>query len=213
MMKKRSGGLWILKGLGIVGTLAGAAVAGTALMLRSWAKDPESEDLRVITGSGKGLKLTKTEDGKVVVDTHYDASLDPDMQEEDAEPRGPVLVLSAEEAAKKAEECCEEAGEKLEAAAEKLEECCEEAGKKLEECCEAAGKKAEECCEAAGEKAEKCCETAGEKLEECCGEAGKKAEECCEAAAGKIDELGKEAGAAVDELIQELLKPEEETGE
>ena len=31
--------------------------------------------------------------------------------------------------------------------------------------------------------------------------------------AGKIDELGKEAGAAVDELIQELLKPEEETGE
>jgi hypothetical protein len=202
MMKKRSGGLWILKGLGIVGTLAGAAVAGTALMLRSWAKDPESEDLRVITGSGKGLKLTKTEDGKVVVDTHYDASLDPDMQEEDAEPRGPVLVLSAEEAAKKAEECCEEAGEKLEAAAEKLEECCE-----------AAGKKAEECCEAASEKAEKCCETAGEKLEECCGEAGKKAEECCEAAAGKIDELGKEAGAAVDELIQELLKPEEETGE
>ena len=94
------GSFKVLKGLGIVGgVLAAGAAAGAALMLKRWADDPEASDLRVVVTNGKGIRLSKTEDGRVVVDTHYNASEDEAVRGVE-EPAGPVLVVDVPEKVK-----------------------------------------------------------------------------------------------------------------
>ncbi len=159
------GSFKVLKGLGIVGgVLAAGAAAGAALMLKRWADDPEASDLRVVVTNGKGIRLSKTEDGRVVVDTHYNASEDEAVRGVE-EPAGPVLVVDVPEKVKAfAKEAGEDAKAAAELAADKAGTAAEGLWDKTENLREKAEEKAEELKEKAGAVAEQLKEKAGE----CC---------------------------------------------
>ena len=149
--------LKVMKGLGIAGgILAAGAVAGTALLLKRWADDPEASDLRFVVMNGKGVHLSKTDDGRVVVDTHYNASEDEALRGGEEEPAGPVLVVDLPE---KVKAFTREAGADAKAAAEIA---ADKAGQAAEQLKEKYGDKAGELLEKSGEKMEQLREKAGE---------------------------------------------------
>lgn len=122
------GSFKVWKGLGIVGgVLAAGAAAGAALLVKRWASDPEASDLRVVVMNGKGIHLSKTEDGRIVVDTHYDANEDEEIRGDFS---GPVPVVDvpekvkafAQEAGADAKAAAEIAADKASQAAEQLKE-------------------------------------------------------------------------------------------
>ena len=87
-----------LKVLGIVGgVLAGAAAAGTAILLKKWSDDPDATDLRVVLMNGKGIRLSKDENGNISVDTRYNANEDEAIRGDFS---GPVPVVDVPERVK-----------------------------------------------------------------------------------------------------------------
>ena len=221
-----------LKGLGVAGgILAAGAAAGTALLLKKWASDPDSGDLRVVVANGKGVKLSKLEDGRVVVDTHYDAAADEALRSgEDEEPAGPVLVMDVPERVK---EAAREAGADVKAAAELAADKANAAAGQLWEKSEGLRAKAEETAGQAREKAAILAEQMKEKACECregiqamanlareqaesffaaadktAGEAGECCEKCAEQAGKDLEDLAQAAQDAAKEAADRIF-PEE----
>ncbi|MCQ2452083.1 MAG: hypothetical protein MJ075_02980 [Oscillospiraceae bacterium] len=136
--------------LGLAAVTGAAAAAGVVYGLTKWAKDDDSRDIKMTTGGATGVHISKTDDGKFLVDTKYEWT-DEDYDDDDEEEKGIIIDLSSGKG------CCEEtpAEETCECT------CCEEAP--AEEACECG------CCEEAP--AEEACECG------CCEEAP--AEESC----------------------------------
>jgi len=173
------GSFKVWKGLGIVGgVLAAGAAAGAALLVKRWASDPEASDLRVVVMNGKGIHLSKTEDGRIVVDTHYDANEDEEIRGDFS---GPVPVVDVPE---KVKAFAQEAGADAKAAAEIAADKASQAAEQLKE---KYGDKADELREkaetAAGELREKADEAAAQLKEKAAAVAAQmkdKAGVCCD---------------------------------
>ena len=194
--------LKLIRSLGIAGgVLAAGVAAASAVMLKKWKDDPESGDIRVVFLNGKGVKLSKDEAGKVVVDTHYDAAEDPIVTGEE-EPRGPVLVVDLPE---KAKEFTREAGEDVKAAAEIAADKAGAAAEQLWEKSEGLREQAEEKAEALWEKTGETREQLREKAAAIAAQMKEKAGECCEGLQ-KVTQLAREQAEA-------FFSAAEDTGE
>ena len=91
--------------LGIAAVAGAAAAAGIAYGLKKWAEDDDSKDIKITTGTKNGLHISKTEDGKYVVDTKYDWASDPHFcedQDEDFEDGSIIIDISGDKC------CCED---------------------------------------------------------------------------------------------------------
>ena len=184
--------LKLIRSLGIAsGVLAAGVAAASAVMLKKWKDDPESGDIRVVFLNGKGVKLSKDEAGKVVVDTHYDAAEDPIVTGEE-EPRGPVLVVDLPE---KAKEFTREAGEDVKAAAEIAADKAGAAAEQLWEKSEDLREKAEEKAEEFWGKTDETKELFREKAAAIAAQMKERAGECCDGFQ-KIKELAREQAEA-----------------
>ena len=184
------GSFKVLKGLGIVGgVLAAGAAAGTALLLKRWANDPEASDLRVVVMNGKGIHLSKTDDGRVVVDTHYNVSEDEAIRGGEDEPTGPVLVVDMPE---KVKAFTREAGADAKAAAELA---ADKAGRAAEHLKEKYGDKTEEILEKTEEKMGRIWEKTEDTMEQF--------REKAETAAGQLKEKAGEAASQLKERAGE----------
>ncbi len=76
----------LLAGAGILVATGAAAAAGIAAGLRSWAKDEDSDEIKIVLGGDYGLRISKGEKpGDYHVDTKYDWKNDPDFAEEPTE--------------------------------------------------------------------------------------------------------------------------------
>jgi len=131
-------------GAGIVVAAGAAATAGIVVGLKKWAKDEESQDIKIVFGGDYGLKISKGENpGEFQIDTRYDWQNDPDFVDEIEEDEccGECDVEVVEEACCCAEEVPAESGEACCCKEEAAECCCEEAAEGC--CCEEA---AEGCC-------------------------------------------------------------------
>lgn len=120
-------------GAGVIVAAGAAATAGIVVGLKKWAKDEESQDIKIVFGGEYGLKITKGEKpGEFQIDTKYDWQNDPDFIDEIAEDEccGECDVEVVEE---EAPCCCAE-----EVPVESGSECC---------CCEEEPCKCEETCE------------------------------------------------------------------
>lgn len=64
---------------GVTVALGAAATASIAYGLKKWAQDEDSHDIKITTGCKNGIHISKTDDGKYVVDTKYDWATDPNF--------------------------------------------------------------------------------------------------------------------------------------
>ena len=68
-----------------LGTVAGvgiAAAAGAVIGLKKWAKDEESDCIRIVLNNTRGIRISKTEDkDKFEVEMNYDWQTDPDFMD------------------------------------------------------------------------------------------------------------------------------------
>lgn len=88
----------LLAGAGILVATGAAAAAGIAAGLRSWAKDEDSDEIKIVLGGDYGLRISKGEKpGDYHVDTKYDWKNDPDFAEEPVEDEEDGEELSLEE--------------------------------------------------------------------------------------------------------------------
>lgn len=231
------GSFKVWKGLGIVGgVLAAGAAAGTALLLKRWASDPEASDLRVVVMNGKGIHLSKTEDGRIVVDTHYDANEDEEIRGDFS---GPVPVVdvpekvkafaqeagadakaAAEIAADKASQAAEQLKEKYGDKADELREKADEAAAQLKEKAAAVAAqmkdKAGVCCDGlknvaqlAREQAEAFFHAADEtagEAKDCCACGAEEAAEKAEEAAEKAAECCQNCAEKVGEKLDDMME-------
>ena len=70
-------------GAGIVVAAGAAATAGIVVGLKKWAKDEESQDIKIVFGGDYGLKISKgAAPGEFQIDTKYDWQNDPDFVDE-----------------------------------------------------------------------------------------------------------------------------------
>ncbi len=209
------GSFKVLKGLGIAGgILVAGAAAGTALLLKRWADDPDSSDLRVVVTNGKGIRLSKTDDGRVVVDTHYNANEDEAIRGDFS---GPVPVVDVSE---KVKTFAQEAGADAKAAAEIA---ADKAGQVAEQLKEKYGDTAEQLREKAGAAVEQLKEKAGvaaEQLKEKAGEycdglknVAQLAREQAEAFFHAAEETAEEAKDCCACGVEEATEKAEETAE
>lgn len=84
----------LLAGAGILVATGAAAAAGIAAGLRSWAKDEDSDEIKIVLGGDYGLRISKGEKpGDYHVDTKYDWKNDPDFAEEPVEDEEEELSL------------------------------------------------------------------------------------------------------------------------
>ena len=73
----------LLAGAGIVVAAGAAATAGIAVGLKKWAKDEDSQDIKIVFGGDYGLKISKGANaGEFQIDTKYDWQNDPDFIDE-----------------------------------------------------------------------------------------------------------------------------------
>ena len=231
------GSFKVWKGLGIVGgVLAAGAAAGAALLVKRWASDPEASDLRVVVMNGKGIHLSKTEDGRIVVDTHYDANEDEEIRGDFS---GPVPVVdvpekvkafaqeagadakaAAEIAADKASQAAEQLKEKYGDKADELREKADEAAAQLKEKAAAVAAqmkdKAGVCCDGlknvaqlAREQAEAFFHAADEtagEAKDCCACGAEEAAEKAEEAAEKAAECCQNCAEKVGEKLDDMME-------
>ena len=231
------GSFKVWKGLGIVGgVLAAGAAAGAALLVKRWASDPEASDLRVVVMNGKGIHLSKTDDGRIVVDTHYDANEDEEIRGDFS---GPVPVVdvpekvkafaqeagadakaAAEIAADKASQAAEQLKEKYGDKADELREKADEAAAQLKEKAAAVAAqmkdKAGVCCDGlknvaqlAREQAEAFFHAADEtagEAKDCCACGAEEAAEKAEEAAEKAAECCQNCAEKVGEKLDDMME-------
>ena len=231
------GSFKVWKGLGIVGgVLAAGAAAGAALLVKRWASDPEASDLRVVVMNGKGIHLSKTDDGRIVVDTHYDANEDEEIRGDFS---GPVPVVdvpekvkafaqeagadakaAAEIAADKASQAAEQLKEKYGDKADELREKADEAAAQLKEKAAAVAAqmkdKAGVCCDGlknvaqlAREQAEAFFHAADEtagEAKDCCAFGAEEAAEKAEEAAEKAAECCQNCAEKVGEKLDDMME-------
>ena len=231
------GSFKVWKGLGIVGgVLAAGAAAGAALLVKRWASDPEASDLRVVVMNGKGIHLSKTDDGRIVVDTHYDANEDEEIRGDFS---GPVPVVdvpekvkafaqeagadakaAAEIAADKASQAAEQLKEKYGDKADELREKADEAAAQLKEKAAAVAAqmkdKAGVCCDGlknvaqlAREQAEAFFHAADEtagEAKDCCACGAEEAAEKAEEAAEKAAECCQSCAEKVGEKLDDMME-------
>ena len=108
-------GVGALAGAGILVATGAAAAAGIAAGLRSWAKDEDSDEIKIVLGGDYGLRISKGDKpGDYRVDTKYDWKSDPDFAEEPEEDEDEELELE-EPAAEEPEVVVEKAEEAPEA--------------------------------------------------------------------------------------------------
>lgn len=152
---------------------AAAAAAGAVYGLKKWSDDDDSKDIKITTGGVKGLHISKTDDGKYIVDTKYEWQ--PEDYEDDAEDEGIVIDISGNRC--KCEDCADKAVETVEEKAEEAEEVVAEA-------VENAGDKVDQVVDAVVEKAG----VVKDKVEEFASAAAEKVEEVIEAVKDKFGE-------------------------
>jgi len=116
-------------GAGIVVAAGAAATAGIVVGLKKWAKDEESQDIKIVFGGDYGLKISKgAAPGEFQIDTKYDWQNDPDfvdeIDEDEESCECDVEVVEADEC------CCAE-----EVPVESGCDCAEEAACECEEPC------------------------------------------------------------------------------
>ena len=110
---------------GVTAVVGAAAAAGLAYGLKKWAKDEDSNEIKITTGGKNGLHIQKTEDGKYIVDTKYDWASDPDFCdcEDCCEDDEVVIDISAVQVSIGEDECdCDDI--EVEIVEEPEAECC-----------------------------------------------------------------------------------------
>ena len=71
---------------GVVAAAGTAAAVSLVYGLKKWAEDETSQEIKFTTGGKNGVCISKTDDGKYIVDTKYDSASDPafaDVAEDD----------------------------------------------------------------------------------------------------------------------------------
>ena len=71
---------------GVVAAAGTAAAVSLVYGLKKWAEDETSQEIKFTTGGKNGVCISKTDDGKYIVDTKYDWASDPafaDVAEDD----------------------------------------------------------------------------------------------------------------------------------
>ncbi len=97
---------------GVVAAAGTAAAVSLVYGLKKWADDETSQEIKFTTGGKNGICISKTDDGKYIVDTKYDWASDPafaDVAEDD----GIVIDISGRD---DGTACCEECQEETPAA-------------------------------------------------------------------------------------------------
>ena len=62
---------------GVVAAAGTAAAVSLVYGLKKWAEDETSQEIKFTTGGKNGVCISKTDDGKYIVDTKYDWASDP----------------------------------------------------------------------------------------------------------------------------------------